>query len=223
MRRQTRAIVTDMTNEVQAADGRVIGERALATRRRLLDATVATLERDGVLDLKVVDITREIGMAAATFYQYFADVDAAILALAEEAIEDERPLVDHLEPAWSTPADVERARAFIDAYATYFDDHQAVLRVLFLKAEEGEPSYRAVRSSANLLILRRMAAMLKEGQADGRIPMSLDPFATSAAMLAMIERLLTYQNEIRRRGTSKKAMRETLTTIVFRTLSGIST
>jgi AcrR family transcriptional regulator len=211
-----------MTNDVMAADGRVIGERALATRRRLLDATVAMLERDGVLDLKVVDITREIGMAAATFYQYFADVDAAILALAEEAIEDERVLVEHLEPAWSTPADIERARAFIDAYAAYFADHDAVLRVLYLKAEEGDVAFRAARSSANLLPLRRMTEIVKHGKVAGRVSAGVDPFAASAGMLAMIERLLAYQNEIRRRGTSKKAMRETLSTILFQTLTGIA-
>ncbi len=48
-----------MSNDVvAAADGRITGERALATRRRLLDATESLLERNGVRDLKVVDITR---------------------------------------------------------------------------------------------------------------------------------------------------------------------
>src|SRR6187200_2326103 len=114
-------------NTVVAADGRVIGERALATRRRLLEATEALLERDGVRDLKVVDITREVGSAPATFYQYFADIDAAILALANEAAEEAKELLATLTPVWSEPADIERARSFLDAYVSHWRARHAAL------------------------------------------------------------------------------------------------
>lgn len=209
-----------MADEILATDGRIIGERAAATRRRLLDATLLLLRRDGVLDLKVVDITREAGAAPATFYQYFADQDAAVLALAEDAIEDERPLVDFLQPAWSTSADIERARAFVDAYSQYWNDHYAVLTLRNLKADNGEINFRSVRSRANLLLLRRMADMVTASQTGGRIAANLDPFATAAAMMAMLDRLLAYQNELMRRGSSKSAQRDTLTTILFQTLAG---
>src|SRR5918992_1094428 len=121
---------------VVAADGRVIGERALATRRRLLDATEALLERDGVRDLKVVDITREVGSAPATFYQYFADIDAAILALANEAAEEAKQLVETLTPVWSDAGDIERARAFLAAYMSHWRARHAALRIANLRADE---------------------------------------------------------------------------------------
>ncbi len=79
-----------MTDNLLAADGRVIGSRAKATRLRLLDATAKLLRSHGVLELKVVDITREAGTSPATFYQYFADVDTVLLALAETAGENEK-------------------------------------------------------------------------------------------------------------------------------------
>jgi AcrR family transcriptional regulator len=211
-----------MHEEMLATDGRIIGERAIATRQRLLDATLTLLRRDGVLDVKVVDITREAGAAPATFYQYFADLDAAILALAEAAIDDEAPLVDLLQPAWSTPADAVRARAFVDAYAGYWGEHYAVLVLRNLRADEGDVDFRSVRSRANLLLVRRMADMVKLGQTEGRVATMLDPFAAAAAMMAMLERLLAYQNELSRRGSSKAAQRETLTTILFHTLSGLA-
>ena len=211
-----------MADDVLATDGRVIGERAAATRQRLLDAALALLQRDGVLDLKVVDITREAGAAPATFYQYFADLDAAVLALAEMAVDDEAPLVDFLQPVWSSPADHPRAAAFVDAYTTYWNDHQAVLLVRNLKAEQGDIEFRAVRTRANLLLLRRMADMVTAGQAAGRVSPLLDPFATAAAMMSMLDRLLAYSNELRRRGSSKEAQRDTLVAILFHTLSGIA-
>jgi AcrR family transcriptional regulator len=210
-----------VSNKVKAADGREIGDRAKATRARLLQAIVALLERDGVLELKVVDVTREIGAAPATFYQYFPDIDAAMLALADEATEDEQPLVQHLAPAWSTPADFERARAFVDAYSLYWDEHNAVLRVRNLKAEEGDPAFRKTRTAAHLLLMNEMASMVKAGQTAGRVVETLDPIATAAAMLAMLERLLAYRSELQRRGPTADSIRDTLTTVLFQTLSGL--
>ncbi len=212
-----------MAEELLATDGRVIGERAAATRQRLLDATNALLKRDGVLDLKVVEVTREAGAAPATFYQYFSDLDGAILALSEEAIEAEVPLVEFLQPAWSKDSDLDRAREFVDAYASYWSEHFAVLVVRNLKADEGNIDFRSVRSRANLLLLRHMADMVTVGQEAGRVTTTLDPFTTAAAMMAMLDRLLAYQNELRRRGSSRSAQRETLATILFQTLSGIRT
>src|SRR4051794_10412952 len=65
-------------------DRRVPGRRGQATRQKLLGATVAILDRSSYRDVKVSDIAREAAMSPATFYQYFADVEAAILVLSEE-------------------------------------------------------------------------------------------------------------------------------------------
>ena len=77
--------VTDAASgddELRAADGRVPGRRGRATRQRLLDCTGEMLTTTSYRDVKVIDIAREAGTSPATFYQYFADVEAAILVLA---------------------------------------------------------------------------------------------------------------------------------------------
>ena len=104
-----------MSDDVFAADGRVIGSRALVTRRKLLDATAKLLQEQGILDLRVVDISRDVGSSPATFYQYFNDVDEAILELAKEATEDEKPLVSLLQPGWDKKTGLEQAHHFVDA------------------------------------------------------------------------------------------------------------
>lgn len=209
-----------MTNRVLAADGRSIGARAQATRRRLLDATARLLGELGVLELRVVDITRAVGTSPATFYQYFPDVDAAILALAQEATEDEQPLVDFLKPGWTPDGGLEQARTFVDAYIEFWDSHNAVLRIRNLKAEEGDPRFRAVRSEANLLVIDAMQAMLRESVAAGRLPRDVDPFTAAAAMVAMIERILPFQPEMARRGADRQKLRETLAILLYRGLTG---
>jgi AcrR family transcriptional regulator len=205
---------------ILGADGRVLGTRAESTRTRLLEATAKLLSESGVLDLRIVDITREVGSSPATFYQYFVDVDAAILALAELATADEAPLVSHLSAGWDGPEGLERARQFVDAYMTFWDDHSAVLRVRNLKAEEGNAAFREARSKANLLLIPAMGKMVEQAQSAGRLPETMHPFVTATAMIAMIERLLPYRNEIARRGAPASSLRDTLATLVYRSLTG---
>lgn len=212
----------DVGQALIATDGRVIGERAVATRRRLLDATLRLLNSEGVLDLKVVDITREAGAAPATFYQYFADLDAAILALADDATEHERPLADLLDTPWVSTDDWPRALAFVDAYSVYWADHQRVIAIRNLRADEGEPSFKGARVRADLLVIRKMAEMIAFNQAAGRLPALLDTFATAAGMRAMADRLFQYEASIRLRGTTREGLQTTIAAILFQTLSGVA-
>jgi AcrR family transcriptional regulator len=212
-----------MKTEVLAADGRVIGARAQHTRLRLLDATARLLDQRGVMELKVVDVTREIGTSPATFYQYFADVDAAILALAEIAADDERPLVDHLGPEWAASDGPVRARQFVDAYFKFWDEHHAVLRIRNLKAEEGDKRFRNARRKASIFMVDAMADCVREGQQAGRVSIEIDPFGAGSAMVAMIERLLAYQTSMEKGGgLTRERLADTITAIIYQTLTGRS-
>ncbi|MFB8243432.1 TetR/AcrR family transcriptional regulator [Kitasatospora purpeofusca] len=70
---------------ITPVDGRRIGRRGLETRRRILTTTAEILAVTGAADTKVIDMARAAGTSPATFYQYFADRDAVVLALAVEA------------------------------------------------------------------------------------------------------------------------------------------
>ena len=65
-----------------AQSGRVLGPKALQTRERLLGATDDLLSKRSLRELRVVDIARKAGTSPATFYQYFRDVEDAVLLLA---------------------------------------------------------------------------------------------------------------------------------------------
>ena len=93
-----------------ALDGRPLGKRGAATRRRLLDATARLLESHGVRDLRVVDIAREVGTSPATFYQYFRDVEEAVLALTAEVGEELAPVDELLRRPWTGPTGLDAAR-----------------------------------------------------------------------------------------------------------------
>ena len=83
----------DTVEDLRAADGRVPGRRGRATRQKLLACTAEMLRTTSYRSVKVIDIAREAGTSPATFYQYFADVEAAILVLAQEMALDGQRLV----------------------------------------------------------------------------------------------------------------------------------
>ena len=211
-----------MSEPALASDGRVIGERAQRTRRRLLDATAALLDERGALGLRVVDITRTVGTSPATFYQYFSDVEEAILVLADEATDDIEVLRPYLAESWDDAAGRTHAGDFVDAFMEYWDRHRVILRVRDLRAEEGDPRFWAVRQRGYSVVVPAFTAKVEEGQAAGRISRQLNSYAAASAAMSMMERLVTYQSQFKRRGVSKDAMAATLAALLHETVTGHS-
>ena len=208
--------MTDQT----ATDGRVIGERAIRTRRRLLDATAALLREHGALDLKVIDVAREVGASPATFYQYFATVEDAVLELAAELVDTVAPVQAQFEADWSGPDGLDRARALVSDYVDFWDTHGPVLRTMLLRADEGEPRFRAVRRAYNAPFMMAMAARVCRTQSEGRLSTSLDPEATAGAMLAALDRLPNFREGFQKRGASRDAVVETGALLLRSALDG---
>lgn len=73
-----------MTGQVRTVDGRVAGRRGQETRQKLLDCLSEMLSSSPYRDVKVIDVARKAGTSPATFYQYFPDVEGAVLEIAEE-------------------------------------------------------------------------------------------------------------------------------------------
>lgn len=210
----------DAADDVVATDGRVIGRRAIQTRRRILDATATLLTRQGALDLKVIDVAREVGTSPATFYQYFADTEAAILALATETVTGAEIFAERFATDWTGPDGLEQARTLVSAYMDFWGEHQAVLRIMHLRADELDPRFRAVRRSYNEPLLAAMVGKVEGAQTAGRLPLDLEPFATAGAMLAVLDRLTSFRETFERRGTSRTAMVATVARILHTALTG---
>jgi len=203
-----------------ALDGRALGRRGAATRRRLLDATARLLGSHGVRDLRVVDIAREVGSSPATFYQYFRDVEAAVLALSEEVGEDLAPVGELLARPWQGEAGLRSAREMVDAFLRYWDEHRAVLRTRNLAAQEGDRRFRDVRNRSLRPLTEGVAAKVAEAQSRGEVGAELSPIAAASALVAMLERMAAFHTDLEPLGASRDDIVETTARIIHQTVAG---
>ncbi len=209
-----------LDDDVMATDGRVIGRRAIQTRRRLLDVTAALLAERGALDLKVIDVARVAGASPATFYQYFADVEDAIAALAAELAVSVTPISSMLDVDWSGVDGLDRAREFVAAYTRFWDENGSVLRIMMLRADDREERFRQVRRAYSEPFMIAMVAKVRSAQDAGQLSVALDAEATAGAVLAALDRLPNYRQNFEKRGTSRDAMIETVARLAHTALTG---
>jgi AcrR family transcriptional regulator len=200
--------------------GRTLGPRALGTRQRLLDATVELLGEQSVRDIAVVDIARRAGTSPATFYQYFKDVGDLTLTLAESAAAEMPGVVELIEGSWQGEKGLDTARALVDAFVRHWDAHRAVLLVRNLAADEGDRSFQKVRREALRPVLDHLAGRIEESQRAGRIESELHPYAASAALASILERLAAYHRELEPLGVTREHLVETCARIVLQTVMG---
>jgi len=181
--------VTEQAAEVdqlRASDGRVPGRRGRATRQRLLDCTAEMLRTTSYRAIKVIDIAREAGTSPATFYQYFADVEAAILVLAEEMAADGERLVQLVrEGTWRGKAGYRTALALTDAFLEFWDEHRPVLRVVDLATDEGDHRFRNIRVKVLNAVVRELAAVITRFQEEGRNT-GVEPMAQAGTLVATL-------------------------------------
>lgn len=203
----------------RAADGRVPGRRGLATRQRLLDHVAEMLTSCSYRDLRVVEVAREAGTSPATFYQYFADVEEAVLALAEEVARvGQDTLVPLVEgPRWRGRKGYEAALAVVDGYLEFWADHGAVVRVMDLGTTEGDARFRQIRSR---LFTRFNEALADRVTQERPVGDDVDPRATAGAMTSMLAHVADHRYGFESYGIRTADVREAMARILFTTVTG---
>ncbi|HKY67145.1 MAG TPA: TetR family transcriptional regulator [Acidimicrobiales bacterium] len=176
----------EQAEDLRAADGRVPGRRGRATRQKLLDCTAEMLRSTSYRSVKVIDIAREAGTSPATFYQYFADVEAAILVLAQEMALDGVRLVRLVaEGSWKGKAGYQTALDLTDAFFAFWDQHRPVLRVVDLSTDEGDRRFRNIRVRLLNAVTTELARVIGEIQAEGR-NLGVEPLAQAGVLVTTL-------------------------------------
>jgi len=209
-------------NEARLVDqtGRPLGPRAAQTRSRLLDSTEELLAERSLRELRVIDVARRIGSSPATFYQYFGDLEDAVVQLAERAADEMPAIVREIQGSWEPDEALPRARRIVDAFIRHWDRHRAALRVRNLASEEGDTRFMAARRRAVGPVIEALAERVRRSQAEGTVSANLHPYAAAAACGAVLERLAAYHGELEAFDVSREHLVESSARILARTLTG---
>src|SRR3984957_4454710 len=146
-----------------ATDGRVPGRRGQATRQRLLERTTELLGSTPWRSIKVIDIARQAGTSPATFYQYFENVEQAILVLAEELMEGAGTLAELVDGTWTEDASWDTAMAVVTGFMDYWEANRSVFRVVELATEEGDRRFQGLRVRALNAVTVTLARVIGAG------------------------------------------------------------
>jgi AcrR family transcriptional regulator len=213
----------DDDEELRAADGRVPGRRGRATRQRLLECTRDMLTTTAYRDVKVIDIAREAGTSPATFYQYFADVEAAILVLAEEMAQQGHHLTEIIPGgSWVGAQAFDTSLSLVDAFLAFWEDHRPVLRVMDFATDEGDGRFQRIRVRLLNDITNALADVTRASQHGGGLPAGLDPMAVAGTLVSMLAHTAAHQYGFEFWGIRTAKLREAMARQVSWGVTGIT-
>ncbi|MFE9017905.1 TetR/AcrR family transcriptional regulator [Streptomyces sp. NPDC007808] len=158
-------------------------QRGARTRAALVKAARKVFERDGYLDARLTDITKEARCAAGSFYTYFTNKEEVLAAVLLEAQEDMmHPGMARVEDADDPYAVLEAGnRAYLQAYR-----RNAKLMALLEQVAQVEPEFRRFRSRRADAFVRRNARGIADLQARGVADREVDPMLASRALSGMV-------------------------------------
>ena len=150
---------------------RISEEQRAAARQRLIDATVAVAERDGVDGLTTRAIVAEAGVSAGMFYGHFDSKEALLAAVVDHKTDELTTLV-HAELELGTPMEGV-VRALVDQLVRVLD-----LKVLasFRTGSGTEDALHAQRR-INRRIVDAFVPLLEESVDAGVVRPDIDPEA----------------------------------------------
>lgn len=165
-------------------DGQPLGPRGQRTRQRILEAVGAAIERQGLRGLRLADIADDVGFKPPAFYQYFADLDEAILALCEE-VGDLLPTFE-VDDGWGGDH-AQGTRPFVSRVFDYWDEHRALLAARHVAILSGDERFQQVADEAFRPTAESLQAQIEVAQREGRVDPDLLPIALGAVLNLMLD------------------------------------
>ncbi|MEZ3177270.1 TetR/AcrR family transcriptional regulator [Streptomyces pimonensis] len=206
---------------MRTVDGRVAGRRGQATRQKLLDCLSEMLSSSPYRDVKVIDVARKAGTSPATFYQYFPDVEGAVLEIAERTAAESAGLSELLEGrSWVGKAGWQTAQELVDGFLEFWRANDAILRVVDLGAAEGDKRFYKIRMKILNSVNSSLTDSVTELQARGRIDKDVNPAAIAGSLVAMLAAAASHQKGFSSWGVKQAELKPNLALLVHLGVTG---
>lgn len=210
-----------MTAQVRTVDGRVAGERGQATRQKLLDCLSDMLSTSPYRDVKVIDVARKAGTSPATFYQYFPDVEGAVLELADELASEGSGFAELLAGrTWAGKAGWQTAQALVDGFLDLWKKNEAILRVVDLGAAEGDKRFAKLRMKLLNSVNSALASAVKDLQSKGKVDKDVSPAAVAGSLVTMLAGVASHQKGLQSWGVKQADLRPNLALLIHLGVTG---
>ncbi|GAA1188675.1 AcrR family transcriptional regulator [Kitasatospora gansuensis] len=208
-----------MTGQVRTVDGRVAGRRGQETRQKLLDCLREMLSTSPYRDVKVIDVARMAGTSPATFYQYFPDVEGAVLEIAEEMAEDSVELKELLDgKSWAGKTGFTTSEDLVDGFLAFWRKNDAILRVVTLGAAEGDKRFFKIRMKVLNSVAGPLGEAIKANQA--KTDKSVDPAALSGSLVSLLASAAEHSKAFTAWGVKVKDLKPNLALQVYLGVTG---
>ncbi|WP_437050282.1 TetR family transcriptional regulator [Streptomyces sp. enrichment culture] len=206
---------------MRTVDGRVAGRRGQATRQKLLDCLGEMLGSSPYRDVKVIDVARKAGTSPATFYQYFPDVEGAVLEIAEQMASRGAALAGLVEGrSWAGKAGWQTAQELVDGFLDFWRKNDAILRVVDLGAAEGDKRFSKIRTKILSSVNGSLADAVAELQSKGRVDKDVNPAAIAGALVAMLAAVASHQKAVSSWGVKQTELKPGLALLVHLGVTG---
>ncbi|TGZ17342.1 TetR family transcriptional regulator [Streptomyces sp. S816] len=210
-----------MTGQVRTVDGRVAGRRGQATRQKLLDCLSEMLSSSPYRDVKVIDVARKAGTSPATFYQYFPDVEGAVLEIADQMAAEGAGLTELLEGrSWAGKSGWGTSQELVDGFLDFWKKHDAILRVVDLGAAEGDKRFYKIRMKILNSVNNSLADAIAELQSKGRVDKDVNPAAVAGSLVAMLAAVAAHQKGFSSWGVKQAELKPNLALLIHLGVTG---
>ncbi|MFF8953790.1 TetR family transcriptional regulator [Streptomyces sp. NPDC014940] len=206
---------------MRTVDGRVAGRRGQATRQKLLDCLSEMLSSSPYRDVKVIDVARKAGTSPATFYQYFPDVEGAVLEIAELMATESAGLAELLEGrSWAGKSGWQTAQELVDGFLEFWRRNDAILRVIDLGAAEGDKRFYKIRMKILNSVNGSLTESITELQTKGRVDKDVNPAAIAGSLVAMLAAVAAHQKGFSSWGVKQAELKPNLALLVHLGVTG---
>ncbi|MFE2064891.1 TetR family transcriptional regulator [Streptomyces sp. NPDC059467] len=210
-----------MTGQVRTVDGRVAGRRGQATRQKLLDCLSEMLSSSPYRDVKVIDVARKAGTSPATFYQYFPDVEGAVLEIAEHMATEGGQLTELVAGrSWVGKAGWATAQELVDGFLEFWRKNDAILRVVDLGAAEGDKRFYKIRMKILNSVNNSLTDSIAELQSKGKVDKDVHPAAVAGSLVAMLAAVAAHQKGFQTWGVKQAELKPNLALLVHLGVTG---
>lgn len=159
-------------------------KRYLERRAKLVEGAHRVFERDGFIDARITDISKEVGLSHGSFYTYFSSKEEIFRVVAEqiqaEMFDGQRSGSGNLTP-------YQRIEAANRRYLESYRRHSRIMAIIEQVSTFNEEIHAIRESRANQTTGRTERSIMRL-QAEGLADPGLDPHLTAVALTSMLSR-----------------------------------